>query len=145
MGECVFHFTHCFFQVFPIKFVNYRVHYTIVIIIYQNRMLMYSKGTLKIRVRLYPFHGDLIWNQNICFSVRSFFCTPRPPNFKEPYGLTLPKAFSPPPYLRCPSSWKKKQSLKVFTFQISRMSFEVKLMKNNSPENLGSFAPIVPD
>lgn len=73
MGECVFHFTHCFFQVFPIKFVNYGVHYTIVIIIYQNRTLMYSKDTLKIRVRLYPFHGDLIWNQNICFSLLGLF------------------------------------------------------------------------
>ena len=37
-GENVFFiFTLCFFQVFPIKFVNYRVCYTIVIIIYQNR------------------------------------------------------------------------------------------------------------
>lgn len=34
-----FIFTLFFFQVFPIKFLNYRVCYTIVIIIYQNRIV----------------------------------------------------------------------------------------------------------
>lgn len=145
MGECVFHFTHCFFQVFPIKFVNYRVHYTIVIIIYQNRMLMYSKGTLKIRVRLYPFHGDLIWNQNICFSLLGPFSIllahPTSKNLMDSLSLKL----FPLLHISGAHPPGKKQSLKVFTFQISRMSFEVKPMKNNSPENLGSFALIVPD
>lgn len=65
----IFIFTHCFFQVFPIEFVNYRVHYIIVIIIYQNRTVKVLSRHINIRVRVYAFPGDLIWNQNLCPSL----------------------------------------------------------------------------
>lgn len=47
-GENLFFiFTHYFFQIFSIKLVNYKVHYTIVIIIYQNRTVNVLKMHIK--------------------------------------------------------------------------------------------------